>query len=880
MSEDLMLLLAPEITGDGKALGAKGANRLKVAERMRSAITLARLLSATASRPRVDSTKLDLARAARELDKCVRADTLQVLRRLFLLHLVDRSGFGPWQQPTVSAAQLWKGILHLERRKMPLALPSLPEPGESREDVALRILAAALCLGLSDCEASNWRGHLALTNQDPLQAEPCYRKALEGDAASFDERATAIAGVAGCLLDRGLVFLARDWMDRHMDLAAACPQLARLAGLASLAAGDRTAAEQLLLAQPRHQLPRVFGSLGDRVPSLRSLLGGSLAWKSAGAAPAATPGRISRSDYGASVLVIMLAPGPAGECRPLRWDMAVSLGQPTDAWLDRQVAAPWSPREPEQNIVAGASLQVELAEEGEVCAFSRSCLSTSAKAVALVPVTHQKSGALLGWVRLEFEHWLVPDPGRLEALGRAARCAFVGVSQEETQAKDRSAPLDRQFVEMMKGVSLGRRRWWGLVDGPHGPELVATGGEALGDWEDRAGGGGALIKAAQMGELLQGPMAYGGGVSSMHGDSKGGLLVPVVGGDGRGRPQGWLLVESTRVRGLDPVLASDLMERCRLAGPRFGLAQFNQWHQERYGHRVHLATEAHREMPASLGQASSGSNRAPGAAASVFQQLARLGGRANNEPVLIVAPAGVGKTVAGRFVLYSRGHRNIAEISLRGMGHTQLRNAIRRARDGGVILRDGEHLVAEGHGALEQVLGQPGAGRFVVTARQPILDQAPWDRSADLLKRNRVKLPGLAQRRGSILPCFRLLLAKAARLERRIAPVLTREAEGLLWRGDWEGGMRSLSDFAHQVVIFHDEDTLDGSRIAQLALEREISLPQRLSSKHLDSAALWSAIESTRKKCGAIHRGRAAGLMGWDPDTLTAKLKACGLGAD
>ena len=870
MSKNLLQLIAPEIAGEPED---------KVASRMRSAITLARLLSATASRPRVDSTGFDLVRAGRELDKCVRADTLQVLQQMFFLHLEDRSGLGPWQRPKAQVTQLWKGIVSLEERKISLALPSLPEPGESREDVALRILAAALCLGLSECASNNWRGHLAFTKQDPLQAESYYRKALEGEGVTFDERATAIAGVGGCLLDRGVVFLARDWMDRHLDLAAACPKLARLAGLTSLAAGDRSMAEQLLRPEPSQQLPSVFNSLGDRVPSVRSVLGGSFVWKPSEPAVAATPRRISRSDYGASVLVIMCAPGTTAECLPLRWDLAASVGQPTDAWLDRQVAAPWTAGEPEQAIVAGAKMHVELVEEGKVGVLSRSCLSTTAKAVALVPVTQPESEALLGWVRLEFEHWLVPDPSRLEALGRAARCAFAGVSCDRAKPRERTAPYGHLFSELMEGVPLGRRRWWGFVDGPCGPEQAATGGEALRDWEGNPGGRGSLNKASRMGKLLQGPMAYEGGIQSMHGDSKGGLLTPVLGAGGPGHPQGWLLVESTRATDLDRGLADDLAKRCRLAGPRFGLAQFNEWHQERYGHRVHLATTAHGELPEGLGQALLESNKAPKTTSPVFQQLARLGGRACGEPVLIVASAGAGKTVAGRFILFCRGLERVVEISLRGLGSADLGTAIRAARDGGVILKDGEHLDPDVHGALDQLLRQPDAGRFVVTARQPILGQAPWEGLADRLMRNRIKLPDMGQRRASILPCFRLLLAKAARLERRIAPELTSEAEGLLWRGDWKGGLRSLSDFAHQIVIFHDGDTLDGVGLARLALEREISLPHRLSSKHLDPISLWSAIESTRKKCGAIHRGRAAALMGWDPDTLTAKLKALGMGA-
>ncbi|MFT6713460.1 MAG: hypothetical protein ACJAVJ_000736 [Planctomycetota bacterium] len=887
MSEDLLQLIAPEVAGEVRGSGAK------VADHLRSAITLARLLSATATRPRVDSTELDLARAGRELAKCVRSDTLQVLQQLFFLHLEDRSGLGPWPKPTTSATQLWKGILNLERRNMGLALPSLPEPGESREDVALRILAAALCLGLSESESNNWRGHLAFTKQDPLLAEPCYRRALGVEAATFEERATAIAGVAGCMLDRGVVFLARDWLDRHLDLAAACPQLARLAGLARLAAGDCMDAGQLLQPEPRHSLPRVLGSLGDRVPSLRSVLAGSLVWKPGTAVSAATPRRISRSDYGASVLVIMCAPGAsdgrkpdraAAECRPVRWDLAASLGQPSEAWLDRQVAAPWTSGEPEQAIVAGADGFVgfthdedEQDEQGQH--LKRTCLSTSAKAMALVPVTHQENGALLGWVRLEFEHWLVPDPGRLAALGRAARRAFVGVTPVCAAPSDRAATYDQLFADLMKGLSFGRRRWWGFVAEDQGPRFVATGGEALGDWETNPGGCAAVGKAAGMGELLKGPMVCMGGEQLMHGDSQDGLVVPVAMADGRGRPLGWVVVESTRALDLEHGFASSLMKRCQLAGPQLGLARFNHWHQARYGHSVHFSTAACRDMPPSLGQDIGGSARPPASTNSVFQQLARLGTHALREPVSIVGSPGVGKTVAGRLVLFQRGFEEVTEVSLRGMGGAELEAAIGDTEGTGVILKNGDCLEPEAHSALELLLGKLDGGRFVVTARPSTLDPGAWEGLEGKLKRNRIMLPELAQRRAAILPSFRLLLAKAARLERRIAPVLTSEAEGLLWRGEWGDGMRELADFAHRVVIFHDADVLDGPATGKLALALDVSLPRRLSSKHLDPTSLWSAIESTRKKCGAIHRGRAAALMGWDPDTLTAKLKAAGLGA-
>ena len=880
MIDEALELLAPDMC---KAGGA-------VAGRLRSAITLARLLATEGRAPRAESIGLDISRAEGELNLCIRVDALALLSELFFAHMVKRSGLEPWEVGARSTTELWHGVVRLEERKLGLALPSLPGPGECRSAVSQRILAAAMCLGLSSVSSALWRGHIAFSEQESRRAELSYRSVLGGaERGSFNECKTAISGVAGCLLDRGAVFLARDWMERHLDLVAASPELVRLAGLANLAAGDLEAAGEFLAPQLRRCLPLVFATLGDRRPDLRGSLSGPMKWEKPAKIPGAQkPRRLNRSDVGASGLFVLEAPSRGHSGRLLFSDLASSLGAPSAAWRDRQAAAPFTLGEPEQDLVATANLWVGFTDDEGGARLLRSCHSPLTKAVALVPIGRDapRGGDLLGWIRLEFDHLLVPDAKRLAALGEAARRVFLGLPNpvEEVLEVERLTPL---FEKLTKGISLGRRRWWGFVKGSNGPEFIASSGEAFGDWERVSGGCGALERAEKKGDRIGESLSYAkgaGGTEGVHPDAAAGLVLPIRSGGTCGGVCGWLVVESARRDDLGAKESGSLLRACRNVGAEIGLARFDLWHQKTYKHAVFFAAKNLAPLPAPLlallgdeerELASCGPETVP------LLSLVSQAATASLGVIVLVGGPGAGKRIAARLIHFERqgGEAAPKVLSLRTTGISEWLGALTTAAPGGVILEDLEDLDPVGQEALFELVerGEASLRHVVITTRTPLREGSLWPRLRDLLQHHQVILPPLTERRGVLPAFFDLFLSRAARRERRIAPFVTPRATGLIWRGDWEGGLRQLADFAHRVIIFGESDLLDEDELRRLAKQSSLELPKRFSSKHPDPMALWCALDTNRKKSGGFHRTRTAELMGWDPDTLTQRLRELGV---
>ncbi len=130
----------------------------------------------------------------------------------------------------------------------------------------------------------------------------------------------------------------------------------------------------------------------------------------------------------------------------------------------------------------------------------------------------------------------------------------------------------------------------------------------------------------------------------------------------------------------------------------------------------------------------------------------------------------------------------------------------------------------------------------------------------------------LSARRADLPGIFAASLRRAARRQGCVAPVLTNSADALIWRQAWPGGLHELFDLARRLVPLAHGCELDAQSLADHAQDLGWSLAPKLSTRQLDPSALWQALDSTRKKSGGFHRGRAAGLMGWDPDTLSVRL--------
>jgi hypothetical protein len=58
-----------------------------------------------------------------------------------------------------------------------------------------------------------------------------------------------------------------------------------------------------------------------------------------------------------------------------------------------------------------------------------------------------------------------------------------------------------------------------------------------------------------------------------------------------------------------------------------------------------------------------------------------------------------------------------------------------------------------------------------------------------------------------------------------------------------------------------------------------LDAPPKLPSRRLDPSWIHAALETTRHRNGAVNKSRAAAFLGWDPDTLVARMRDAGIDA-
>lgn len=807
-----------------------------VAERsgLERAVALARrLVAGEVAGVAVD---VDVARAEAEYDVEVRRVALELCEGLVGLHLTSLLG----EQGATSGASwiqsgradpLWRALLELEERGLGLALPSLPEPNETPDAVALRVLLAAECLGLGAARLELWRAHFRLVTEGPRAACGAYAALAERADLDFATRVEVQVALGQTLLSCGAVARALDWAESVLDLAAAESAVRRVVGWAYVAAGDLQAAAELGLPAPRASLPALIAGLGDQWPAARPVLGGSSAWEGPPRTVAWTGSE--RLDVGASALVVV---------RMERWgrvvhvDVAPAIERPGDAWLERQELVALDRAEPEARVLEAGAVWVgfpDAAGDSTARRLERSALTPGARAVALVPLPSSDGKRPLGWLRLEFEHFLVPDAERLRRLA-AAWVERLGLEPQAASVSPLGIDhLGALFRAAMEGFALGRRSWYGLgwIDGEW--SVLASGGQAFE----------APTEALTLGRecLENGRVAL---APELEGSVRSALAIPLSGG------RYCLTVESKRRGdlGIEDVDGLVMGERGDLRGLGWRLEKtaFADWF------RNVEEVELTREWPGLLPCLEALDQAGPG-------------------PLLFVGGAGTGKATLAGFHAFLQGERAPVRLAatLDGPGLQELLEA-RFA-----VLRDVERSSFEVQAELLRALEAGSAPGLVCTTRGRL--DALGERLREALEARRVVLPHLAARRDELPGLFEVCLRRVARLQGCLAPTLTSCAESVVWRQSWERGMHDVLRLARSVVPLAQGAHLSGAELIGLGREVGFELLEKLPTRDFDPRDLNQAIEGTRKRGGAIHRGRAAGRLGWDPDTLSSKLQALGM---
>ena len=832
----------------------------------RALVTCLRLLVDSGRAVPAGVVGLSLERARSELDEQGRRTLLRALLDLVrhgLRGALGAASFADCGAPELERQRAW-GLVEEQREELPW-LPEVPDFGEGAAHSLARLLDGAVRLGLTAEEERGWRARILRASGGFDEAERAWRALwLERSAggAAPALAAEALAGWCECLLERGAVREALHELDAAPEGLRSDAALVRLAQWARTCLGEELAGEPLAgCARVPAALVELRAARPDWLPRLA---GREAEGEARCALERADDMRTLRRLCGASVAALFVLRERGGhelrEC-----DVAPALRERARDWARGLEDVASQVGSPENVLVVRAQGCVlhrpapGAGRERESEAL-RLALAVGTRALALAPL-RDVAGEVQGWIRLEFEHHLVPPLSALERLGarlsrrlEGPRVASVAAASAPPVGEGPCADAIRALVAEL-GMKTVQRRWWGFeLDGD---ELRAScdGGAELGE---SRGGGRALARARRTAALVrwsepEPELALAAGSAS-------GLVLPIRSG---GLLCGFLAVESQRRNDFPAALAERWAARA--AGfTELRIARFREWHRGVHGHDVWFAPDS-------------------GGQGWVEQVFAAARSQA---PCALLGPAGSGRRVVARWLQFegARMRGPVLAVSALALGGSGSLAALAQRAEGGVVLladveRASEALQVE---LLElwEARGRSAGARWIFLL--PDGPAALAGRGAlrpDLarrLERLSLRVPSLAERRVELVRIVQALLRRCASEEGVSAPTLDDEALALLWRQPWPGNVRELENFVFKLVLQHP-----GAEIGREALERAarragVEFVRRASSRQPDPELLRAALAATANLRGTINKTRAALYLGWDPDTLVSRMEELG----
>jgi len=832
-AEEVLQLLLP------KASDARLAEARKLT-------TFLRLLASDGHGARAGAASVDMGRASSEFERHGRRRLAAALEDLLRHHLY--AALPAWTAAWFGRAELdvasaWSRLEEYRGEQPTIA--HVPAPGEAPLAVAERLLA---CLGqyTEPAALALWHARFVRAAEGPLAGEAAF---LACRGQEHGSSGAALAGAIECRLDLGRVAGARALLEEGGAPDSA--RLARLGDWCRVLQGEATGALRhaddgplpLPIVEWREASPERVVQLPGRVPGEFGVAGPEARVE-------------ARGMFGACAFgVFVFRPGLGAE--PFLLDVAPALVDTSAAWLAAREGAWAEPRELEHRVVVEAEPQV--VHEGP-----RGALSPSARALALAPIL-DGAGEVAGWLYIECEHELLPTRARLAALAAAWREPLLaqrdgppGALPLRASSADVDAPRPRPaalFEGLLGtlGAKFANRRWWGMEVLGEELRTVAGGGRGL-------TGEGTSASGAR---ILRRVLATRGVVRfdepdarlSIHSQAHSGFAIPLV---VRGEVVALFACESASRRDFKPEDVERFAARLAPHALKLRIGQFREWHAERFGFDVHF-------------DASDPAFRA-------FSDRLIAAGRTRT-PVVIAGPVGVGKRVLARWLHF--------ESALQGGAFCSHDCAADPAwpesgvGPGTVLLTH----VEGGEDALQrELLARIDAGgdvRWIVTLGSSLAEAVEaGDLRADLaerLDRLQMFLPGLAERRPEIPEYVRFLAARFAEEEGQHAPTFDESAIALLWRQPWEGNLRSLGNLVYKLVLLHGGEQLGAESILRVAAAHGRDLLVRLPSRQPRRSDLLAALISTRRVGGRLNKTRASLFLGWDPDTLVARLGDAGV---
>ena len=832
-------------------------------ERARRLTTALRLLLHASRGRRAGAADSGLDQAQREFESLHRERRIAALTVLLHHHLVAHQGaerLVPFGAPRTPVAEAWRRLIETAPTVEPPAAAELPL------DVARRLLArlAAECGGGG--APSLLQAWFDSAEQGPQAGRRAFGALVDARGPQAQHLA-AVAGVAACLLDQGRCGEAREVLEDHLEAAALCPRLGWMLVWSQLLSGDEAAARGSArgLSPFDGVLSTALAEVRGRRPEWLALLPGR-------EPPAGEPTALAvgRSDLGASVLAVFaLAPGAGVEV--VSCDLAPGLagddGGPPAAWLRRLDGATLDPACAEHRLATRAA---PVLLEADSTGPPPGGLDPRRRILALEPIRFPRGpaeGEVAGWVHLECSHHLLPSARRRRALAEAWRERVLEVAWRrrgplpevlgppETAAQpDPGDPRGRAFSDWMEalGWKLAQRRWWGFALEEGQAELVAEGGRDLAGWRGRPGRGLALVRAAATG----GQVTFGSPEPrlSIHAEAASGCVVPLRTARG---PAALLAVESRRRRDFETLDPARLAESLARFGPAWSAARLRAWHLETRGFEVHV--DPAWDYPV---------------AAAEIEAVAR-----SRAPVALVGAPGSGRRTVAHWVHAESGGLGRAPRQIyAGRGSTerlQLRGETTWLIEG---LEAADPAWQSRFVARWRALG-PDRPRLMVLLTRPVEEAGLHPDLAAPLARLQLTLPPLCGQRNAIGRLTQHLTERLARAEGLEPPTWRDGALGLLWRQPWSGGPGQLEAVVSRVVLRHPGVEVGPQEVRAAAAAAGLVLVPKLSPRHPSPRDLVAALRLTRCSSGAPNKTRAAAYLGWDPATLTARLREMGIDA-
>ena len=827
----------------------------EVAARARRLTTFLRLLASDARPPLAGTVRVNLQRARSELERDRSARLERAHRELLAHHLAEALGpesFARPPEPAEDAAACWRVLADAGGDVR--GLPELPAPGEPAARVAARVIAAARALDLLAGELPFWDALQQRADAGPEQGARAFREALAGGGAKAPE--LVLAGLAACLLDRGDARAAALLLGEHeRDLGTR--QLLRLRSWVRLVLGEDPGDP---LAGAEIRLPLALVELRRRRQEWLPWLAGRAPLDRRGPQDPSAPRVRSRRDVGASVLgVFALRAG--GVAHALHLDVGAGLADRAQRWLERRAGACGEPGEPEHRLLVRARTVIEHRRDRPL----RGALGAErAAALALVPVP-DGGGEVAGWLHVEAEHHLLPCEARLEraALGwradvleardRVERGPGWNVRAEPEADGEPCARFFRGLFERLE-MKTAQRSWWGFVSTPEGLRPAARGGgrphrraadEARGEARalDRALVSGGVVR-------YEGPDAR----VSISRDAMSGVVVPVR---SRGELIGLVCVESGRRRDLGDAPVRRLVERVDSAADSLRAALFREWHLRRFGHDVHVPSHG-----------------------PLFEDV--LAAARASAALALTGPPGSGKDLVARWVHHES--RRSGPLDAHVCAHLSPERGLPAGASGGtLLLQDLAALDPRLQSELLRRLDAGSSARMLLTLERSPSETAAEGRLAPVLARRlerlQLRVPPLSERREEIPALVAALLARFAFEEGLPTPRIEDDAMAALWRQPWPGNVRELENLVYRIVVTRAGGELGVAQLEGLARRAGLELVCRVPSRSPDPELVRAALRSTRTQRGSLNKTRAAAYLGWDPDTLVARMRELGLDA-